>query len=666
MPTPVSPSAPGAAAVAAVADGADASGPRTAPALRRRRWLVVAAALLLPLALTALLHLLALRLGAAAGADLVTFTSVQRIDDPALQPPAGRAGAPVSLPHLERAGDVAAPVWLLARFTLARPADGTWVLALGHRSEVLVYLDGRLLANSAPVSEADRTPRNLRIGGRWLTANVPADWLAAGEHELAVRVSPDGTPGASLSRLLLGPAQAVEAAERPRHFWTTLRVLTALSALVIGTLLLFAWTVDRRERLYLWSAVHLLLLALLLSPYALPEPPLPAPWWRVLLDVADVLAKGLAVVVIGYWAAPSKAGVRRLAFAYIALALPVDALAAYQQIAWSDFGHPWPWWALGSRLFVLALALAVALAAVARRPEPQRLGTALLAGLALWIWADVSLFAIVRPGVIGVVDLNVVAYAGWALWVATLLHRRVTDHRRRERQLRQELAEQLLARSEQLHAQYAALQSSERARAAAAERERLLQEMHDGLGAQLASAKMLASGGQLTSAEMVDLLDGCLREMRLTVDALGVTDGDLGLLLATLRHRLAPALGAGGIVLDWRVHDTPRVPALEGSGAREFVRIVQEALTNVVHHAQASRVEVGTRCLADGRRVQVCITDDGCGMPAEPSLGRGLRGMRQRAARLGATIEWRAPPPPARGTMLVIELPLPDGAAAPA
>ena len=52
-------------------------------------------------------------------------------------------------------------------------------------------------------------------------------------------------------------------------------------ALVIGTLLLFAWLVERRERLYLWSALQLLMLALLLSPYLLSEPLLPSPLnWR--------------------------------------------------------------------------------------------------------------------------------------------------------------------------------------------------------------------------------------------------------------------------------------------------------------------------------------------------------------------------------------------------
>ena len=49
----------------------------------------------------------------------------------------------------------------------------------------------------------------------------------------------------------------------------------------------------------------------------------------MLLDMADVLAKGLAPVVIAAWAAPHLRWVRRLAFAYLALALPVDMLAAY-------------------------------------------------------------------------------------------------------------------------------------------------------------------------------------------------------------------------------------------------------------------------------------------------------------------------------------------------
>lgn len=642
--------------------------PVEAPAPRhasvRAAWPWMLAAMLLPPLLTVLMHALSLQPSAkVARVGLLWPQQAQRIDDRSLAPPAPGLGRTVSLPFYEPAAAPGqpGPVWLVAAFALDQAASTTWSLAFGHRTPVLVYLDGRLLANSVPLPEADLPLRNLSIGERRLDVSVPAEWLTAGPHHIAVRVGAAGPSGASLTGLSLGPSPVMDAADVPRRFWLSLRVVTALSAWVIGTVLLFAWLVERRESLFLWSGLQLWMLAVLLSPYVLEAAPVPAPWWRVLLDMADVLAKGLAPLVIAAWAAPHLSWVRRLAFAYLAVALPVDMLAAYHVVPWVEFSHPWPWWALGSRLAVLLLAVWVAARALRELPGWHRFGTLLLAGLALWIWIDVTLAAIVWPGVVPVVDLNVVAYAGWALWVGMLLHRRLVDNRRQELHLRAELAQQLDQRSAELRAQYDALQVSERARSAAAERERLLQEMHDGVGAQLTSAKMLASGGQLSSGEMVDTLDACLREMRLTVDALSVTDGDLALLLATLRHRLEPALRAGGITLDWRVDDAPCVPALVGTGARELARIVQEALSNTMHHAHASRVTVSTRLLAQdpGRAVQICIADNGCGMPQALTLGRGLRNMRQRAERLGARIEWRPPPGVGTGTELVIELPLP-------
>lgn len=655
----VSTTAPIAPALPPAAPGAP--GRLTSPG--RVRVLLVLA-LLLPLALTVVLHALSLQRAPAPGGGLLELTQAWRVDERGTVPPQAGQGHEVSLPLHEPPGLVAPPrpQWFVLRFELERAADTTWALDLGHRTPVLVYLDGRLLANSVPLAEADLPPRNLQIGDRRLSVNVPADWLGAGPHELALRVGAAGPSGISVSRPLLGPEPLVEAADRPRRLWSGLRTATALSALVIGTLLMFTWLVERRERLYLWSAVHLVMLALLLSPYVLDEPPLPAPWWRMLLDAADVLAKGIAPVVIAAWARPQQAWVPRVAFAYLAVALPVDLLAAYLQLPWARFAHPWPWWALASRLAMLVLALVLALQALAARPGPLRFGTAAMVGLALWIWADVSLFAIVLPGTVRVVDLNVFAYAGWALWVAVLLHQRLVRGRQRELRLRVELARQLDERSRELDAQYAALQAAEQARTAATERERLLQEMHDGLGSSLMTAKMRAATGELSSHEMVDALDGCLREMRLAVDTLSVTDGDLGLLLGNLRHRLGPGLSGAGLTLHWALADSPCVPALEGSGGRELVRIVQEVFANVMHHAGATQVTLATvrlPPLAPGapERVGLSVRDDGRGMPESPSLGRGLRGIRRRAERLGATVAWSAPAE-GSGTVFTLELPL--------
>lgn len=646
-----------------------AAEPGTGPApARARRWRVLAA-LLLPLLLTAALQAITPASFGTPEPDLHVLARALRVDAQTMLPPSADGGALEALPFFEPPGVTVPPraQWWLFRFTLEQAADTTWALAFGHRTSVLVYLDGRLLANSVPPTEADLPPRSLQIGDRHLSANVPADWLGAGAHEIAVRVGAAGPGGVSLSSLNVGPEPLVEAADLPRRLWRAARVVTALAALVIGMLLLFTWLVERHERLYLWSGVQLVMLAVLLAPYALGQPPLPAPWWRMVLDAADVLAKGIVPVVIAAWARPEARWVPRLMLGYLALALPVDLLAAYLQLPWSEFTHPWPWWALGSRILVLALAVVIALGAYAERPNALRWGTAVLVALAMWIWVDVTAFAIVVPGVVRVVDLNVVAYAGWALWVGLLLHRRLVSERQQEQRLRAELAGRLDERSRELRAQYAALQAAEQASAAAAERERLLQEMHDGLGSQLMTTKMRAAGGELTSHEMVDALDGCLREMRLAVDTLSVTDGDLGVLLGNLRHRLGPGLSGAGLTLHWAVRDSPRVPALHGGGGRELVRIVQEVLANVMHHAGATQVTLATERVpgaAPGsvEQVRLTIRDDGRGMPAAPSLGRGLRGIRKRAQSLGGSVSWSAPPK-GSGTVFTLDLPL-DGAAA--
>jgi len=179
------------------------------------------------------------------------------------------------------------------------------------------------------------------------------------------------------------------------------------------------------------------------------------------------------------------------------------------------------------------------------------------------------------------------------------------------------------------------------------------------------------------------------------VDTLSVTDGDLGLLLASARHRSEPGLRAAGLTLAWQVAEAPCLPALEGSGGRELVRIVQEALNNVLHHAQATRVTLRSEATADGRHIVVTLIDNGIGLAGDrfqndrfqnhglqnerlqnersqhdlshgppPGSGRGTRNMQQRAQRLGARLSWhspaggRAPGPGGPGTEVRIELPI--------
>jgi signal transduction histidine kinase len=158
--------------------------------------------------------------------------------------------------------------------------------------------------------------------------------------------------------------------------------------------------------------------------------------------------------------------------------------------------------------------------------------------------------------------------------------------------------------------------------------------MHDGLGSNLMSALVLAEQGRLSRDAVAGLLRECLDDLRLVIDSLEPIGNDLVTLLALLRHRLARRLEAAGLNLVWAVDDLPPLDWLTPPEALQVLRIVQEVLNNVLRHAHARQVRIAISRQPDG--VRVAIEDDGIGFdPAQTTPGRGLRHLRERAARLG-------------------------------
>ncbi len=86
--------------------------------------------------------------------------------------------------------------------------------------------------------------------------------------------------------------------------------------------------------------------------------------------------------------------------------------------------------------------------------------------------------------------------------------------------------------------------------------------------------------------------------------------------------------------LNVSVEAPQQLPPLPAAVEVAVYRIVQEALTNVLRHAQARacRVELST-----GATLRLEITDDGTGLPEDRRTGVGLSSMRERAAELGGT-----------------------------
>jgi signal transduction histidine kinase len=198
------------------------------------------------------------------------------------------------------------------------------------------------------------------------------------------------------------------------------------------------------------------------------------------------------------------------------------------------------------------------------------------------------------------------------------------------------------------------------------ERRRLRRDLHDGLGPTLAaqtlkigSARALykcdavAADALLTELE-IDIQTALTDIRRLVYDLRPPALDELGL-VGAIREDAAryatPAAHAPGLAIGIEAPDSlPPMPAAVEVAA---YRIVQEALTNVVRHAQAR-----TSCVRVnmGEALRVEITDDGLGLPAVRHIGVGLLSMRERAEELGGTciVERH----PAGGTRVLAHLPL--------
>jgi signal transduction histidine kinase len=218
------------------------------------------------------------------------------------------------------------------------------------------------------------------------------------------------------------------------------------------------------------------------------------------------------------------------------------------------------------------------------------------------------------------------------------------------------LAERLREREAELNRSHERLREIEQRQTLSQERQRLMQDMHDGLGSSLASALRVVERGQLNEAEVALVLKGCIDDLKLAIDSMEPVEADLLLLLATLRFRLGPRLEASGIALRWDVQDLPALEWLDPKNALHILRILQEAFTNIIKHTNATEIRVATRALGD--QVEVTVVDNGPGFDVEAAFkngGKGLSNQRRRAQAIGAELTWRSSD---AGTCLTLRLPI--------
>lgn len=222
--------------------------------------------------------------------------------------------------------------------------------------------------------------------------------------------------------------------------------------------------------------------------------------------------------------------------------------------------------------------------------------------------------------------------------------------------------EQQLAQSEQRQRQLAASLQ------AALERERtqLARDLHDELGQVLTHLRLELAWLQghpigdpdkiaKLSAELLEVVDGALRSVRRIATDLRppiLDEGDVSSAI-DWQCRLFAQRSRCQVHLDLRL--SPQgVRGIGKDGATALFRILQEALTNVARHAQATAVFV--ELTDDGKAALLRVRDDGVGLSPGRGQGSGrggdgpsdlgglgILGMRERASALGGSLQVRTP-----------------------
>lgn len=191
------------------------------------------------------------------------------------------------------------------------------------------------------------------------------------------------------------------------------------------------------------------------------------------------------------------------------------------------------------------------------------------------------------------------------------------------------------------------------------ERTRIAQEIHDSLGHTLTSlniqlevARKFADRDQKRSHDALELAkqlaSQSLTDVRTAIQSIRHPDFDLKESVNSLAKQMQ---ASQTLEVNVEISDTN----INSTVAYQLFRIIQECLTNVMKHANATLVTVVLK--QEGKKIELVVSDNGKGLTNQGnSKGFGIRGMQERVESLHGTVEIQSEP--GKGTSLQVSIPI--------
>ncbi len=522
--------------------------------------------------------------------------------------------------------------WYRANIELEVAPDQLWaILVSSARMNIAIYLNGNLLGQGGRF--ADPVARN------WLTPlffSIPSGLLKAEKNILHVRIKADQPGMGFLPKLHLAPYEQLVASYDTHYF-------VRITSVQIITILLFAqsagigllWFIRKREVYYGYYALGTLLWGLHNFNIFVIHIPMNTRLWD-----------WFAFCTLGFYAFLSVLFFHRFfgeKIPKIEIPMLVFALLCSSILFFLD----------GKIFYFVALSIwypaaciagvygTLYLAVNAWRHRNTELQIITASGIVTMFYATHDI--LMRHNVIDWGNGFFIQYAAVILvpgFAIILLYRFASSLDEAET-LNLDLEKRVEEKHQELRKNHQKLQQLENERIRTEERERLMLDMHDGMGGSLVSTLAMIEMGKVNIDEVADALRSSLDDLYLMINSMDIQEDELISVLGNFRDRITPKLNHSNIQIEWNIEDIPSIPGLNPRNALHVLRILQEAVTNIIKHAHASKISFSVKSTGDqyeNASIVIKISDNGQGFHAQNPTGLGIDNMHQRALSMGSTL----------------------------
>lgn len=510
---------------------------------------------------------------------------------------------------------------LRATLRLPRPSNGLLALYFPKLTGIInLRLNGQLIY---------RDPGHRRLWNEPLLVPIQPALLGKQSQTLDITLAGQPSEGLDLRPFFFGPQDVLAPYQNWRFILSAGLARFALGLMIIlGASLLVVWGFRRRETEFLWLGLACVVVIPTLIQYGYSIGFGGYRIWTMLwvlgvslyvLLIVKFLRQSLKLPVLR----AERAHITLLGFAVVTILL-LPRGYAYSVSLWSNIFITVPSSLIGiSTLWINRKVLT---------PLDLRVLFPCLSGaVALGIYALYLLISPTPARTMHVFQFMPLVMSLACIW---LILSRLIHSLRGYEMLTASLNDTIEQKSAELESSFVELAEVKRREAIAEERDRIMLDLHDGIGGHLVSTLAYMENNSAGDVKIRRALEDALRDLALMLDSMENHDS-LVTLLGMLRTRLEDLLSAHGIAFDWQVYGEPVLPNPGPSQSLHVARIVQEAITNVIKHAGADTITV----FVDENKIR--ISDNGKGVDlyqhgTRKHPANGIANMKRRCAAIGA------------------------------